>query len=99
MLYSLSLVRENTLSYLSDSEVWLQFILETGDFVPFVYQLLHSDLYIEMCYQPNAIMASMEHREYLLCVLSLLQNVKFDLGFLPKPPKLKSNKSLTFKTF
>lgn len=57
-------------------------MLESGDFIPFVKLLLSSEFYLEMCYYPDAIMCAKNHRVDLLSVLDLMQQLRFELGYL-----------------
>ncbi len=66
----------------SESMVFLQFILETGDFVPFMKILLDSRLYLDTCYDRTAIMSSPVHRDDLMCEIMMLQQFAFRLGYL-----------------
>jgi hypothetical protein len=68
----------------SPSIVFLKFVLESGDFIPFVQKLMASESYIDSCYDKMAIIYNTYYRDDLLSELMLLGQVKFDFGYVPR---------------
>ena len=67
------------------SFVWVQFMLESGDFLKFMYMLLGDEAYLGTCYDPLSIVCNKFYREDLLSELALLSQVRFWFGFLTRP--------------
>lgn len=82
-LLKFNLVAEMT-KYQDPNVSWVQFILETGDFVSFIKMLLNSQEYLDYCYLPGSIISGSEYRDDLMVNIDLLSQIKFNLGYTIK---------------
>lgn len=76
--------------YITESMVFLQFLLESGDLMRFIMIMLRNPMLIADMYQPDSIVLDKRHHVDLLSVISLLHQVRFDLGYIPEQHKPQS---------
>ncbi|KAL0485080.1 hypothetical protein AKO1_011838, partial [Acrasis kona] len=64
------------------SLLFIQYLLECNYLVYCIQELIANELYLQECYDKNAVLLSGHHRDDLLSVFALLQQFSFEFGFV-----------------
>jgi hypothetical protein len=85
--------------YLEEDMSFIQFLLNCGYLVFFVSLMMKDLNFLKNNYEEDSIIAGVKYRDDLNCMLELLTQIRFRLGYLPNitSQQLKEEKELELK--
>eukprot|EP01080_Neovahlkampfia_damariscottae_P000700 gene700-8952_t len=72
-----------TTKYLDENMSFLQFVLDCNCLDRLLNFIINDRIYLEATYEPDSILSGNIYRDDLMCLLDLLKQIKFMLGYLP----------------